>query len=204
MIRMKSRVGLLNAIALCLFAFWAFSATPAFADDYTCTCTSKGGAGCPSQSALLPTKFTAKDDAEAQPKCSADCSSKLSAACLDSFSFAAASKSNLLITGKNCPDGKVCLQNPLDRCPDNTDPAAACHTLTVPGLVANILKTAIGIVGALALLMFIYGGLRWLTSAGEPAKIQAGKDAMKWAAIGLVIIFSSYTLVSFVFKALTG
>lgn len=94
-------------------------------------------------------------------------------------------------------------------CPPNTPPGTICLTnpinvKTVPELVNNILKTVIGIVGALSLLIFIYGGLRWLTSAGEPAKIQAGKDAMKWAAIGLVVIFSSYALVSFVFKAFTG
>lgn len=89
------------------------------------------------------------------------------------------------------PSGPVKLQNPLS-------------AATVPQLVANILSTAVGMVGALALLMFIYGGLRWLTSGGEPAKIQAGKDAMKWAAIGLVVIFSSYALVTFAFKALTG
>jgi len=99
------------------------------------------------------------------------------------------------IDGKAVPQtaasGPVKLQNPL-------------NAATVPQLVANILSTAVGMVGALALLIFIYGGLRWLTSGGEPAKIQAGKDAMKWAAIGLVVIFTSYALVTFVFKALTG
>lgn len=89
------------------------------------------------------------------------------------------------------PSGPVKLKNPLG-------------VETAPQLIRNLISQAVGIVGALALLIFIYGGLRWLTSAGEPAKIQAGKDAMKWAAIGLVVIFTSYALVTFVFKALTG
>ncbi len=75
---------------------------------------------------------------------------------------------------------------------------------SLPALVGNVLRIAIGIVGAVSLLIFISGGLRWLTSGGEAAKIQAGKDAMKWAAIGLVVIFSSYALVGFVFKLFTG
>jgi len=78
------------------------------------------------------------------------------------------------------------------------------HVTSVPELIGNILKAGIGIVGALALLMFVYGGFRWLTSGGEPGKIQEGKDAMKWAAIGLVIVFASYALVGFVLKAFTG
>lgn len=74
----------------------------------------------------------------------------------------------------------------------------------LPELLSNILQAGMGIVGALALLVFIYGGFRWLTSGGEPVKIQEGKDAMKWATVGLVVIFTSYALVRFVFSTLTG
>lgn len=91
----------------------------------------------------------------------------------------------------NCPAGTVCLINPLS-------------AKTVPELIANILKAAIGVVGALALLVFVYGGFIWLTSGGESAKVSAGKEAMKWAAVGLVVIFTSYGLVRFVFSAITG
>jgi hypothetical protein len=77
------------------------------------------------------------------------------------------------------------------------------NTASVPQLVSNIIKAFVGIVGAVALLIFVYGGFLWLTSAGEASKIQAGKDAMKWAVVGLVVVFSSYALVSFVLSALT-
>jgi len=50
--------------------------------------------------------------------------------------------------------------------------------------------------------MFVYGGLIWLTSGGTPDKIKKGMDVLLWAAIGLVVIFASYTLVDFVFTAL--
>ncbi len=108
--------------------------------------------------------------------------------------FAASASGALADTGSSATsssDKTVRLVNPL-------------NVSTVPQLVANLLKAAMGIIGALALLVFIYGGFIWLTSGGEAGKIQAGKDAMKWAAIGLVVIFTSYALVSFVFKAITG
>jgi len=73
----------------------------------------------------------------------------------------------------------------------------------IPKLINNIIKAAVGVVGAFALLVFVYGGFLLLTSSGEAAKIQAGKDAMKWAAIGVAVVFSSYALVSFVLQALT-
>lgn len=69
-------------------------------------------------------------------------------------------------------------------------------------LIGRIIKTALGVVGAVALLMFVYGGLIWLTSGGSPDKIKKGMDVLIWAAIGLVVIFAGYTLVDFVFTAL--
>ena len=64
-------------------------------------------------------------------------------------------------------------------------------------VIANVINTVFGIVGSLALLMFIYGGLTWMTSAGNKESVDKGKNIIKWAAIGLVIIFSSYALVRF-------
>lgn len=74
--------------------------------------------------------------------------------------------------------------------------------VTGPGLIGRIIKTILGVVGALALAMFIYGGFTWLTSAGSPDKIKKGKDILIWAVIGLVVIFASYTAVDFVLTAL--
>lgn len=73
--------------------------------------------------------------------------------------------------------------------------------VTGPELIGRIIKTVLGVVGALALAMFVYGGFTWLTSGGSPDKIQKGKDILMWAVIGLIIIFTSYTLVDFVLTA---
>jgi hypothetical protein len=73
--------------------------------------------------------------------------------------------------------------------------------VTGPELIGRIIKTVLGVVGALALAMFVYGGFTWLTSGGSPDKIKKGKDILMWAVIGLIIIFTSYTLVDFVLTA---
>lgn len=72
----------------------------------------------------------------------------------------------------------------------------------VPVLIANIIKTILGVIGAVALFMFFWGGFGWLTSGGNPDKIKAGRDTLVWATIGLLVIFTSYTLVDVVFQAL--
>lgn len=73
---------------------------------------------------------------------------------------------------------------------------------SIPRLIGNIIKTILTIVGALALAMFVYGGFTWMTSGGSSEKIQKGKNILMWAVIGLVVIFTSYTLVDFLLTAL--
>ena len=92
----------------------------------------------------------------------------------------------------------------VDNGTESTDQVTSPTTLTNPLgenspeiVIANVINTVFGIVGSLALLMFIYGGLTWMTSAGNKDSVDKGKNIIKWAAIGLVIIFSSYALVRF-------
>ena len=72
----------------------------------------------------------------------------------------------------------------------------------IPLLVGNILKYVFGLLGVLALVMFIYGGLTWMTSEGAPDKIKKGRDTLVWAILGLALIFFSYALLDFVLTAL--
>ncbi|MBU1146376.1 pilin [Patescibacteria group bacterium] len=73
--------------------------------------------------------------------------------------------------------------------------------VTGPELIGRIIKAILGLVGALALAMFVFGGFTWLTSAGSPDKIKKGKDILIWATIGLIVIFTSYTLVDFLLRS---
>lgn len=69
-------------------------------------------------------------------------------------------------------------------------------------LIGKIINAVMGLIGSIALLMFIYGGFTWLTSAGNTEKVKKGKDILVWAAIGLVFIFSSYALVNFIINSI--
>ena len=71
-------------------------------------------------------------------------------------------------------------------------------------IIGNIIRSLLGITGALALLMFVYGGMLWLTSQGKPEQIKKGKDTFTWAIIGLVVIFTAYILVNVVIAGLTN
>ena len=77
-------------------------------------------------------------------------------------------------------------------------------TTDVNLVVANVIRALLGVTGSIALLMFIWGGLLWLTSGGQPEKVKKGKETLKWALLGLVVIFFAYTAINFVLDALSG
>ncbi len=78
-------------------------------------------------------------------------------------------------------------------------------TVTKPQqLVGKIISAVLGIIGTIALLMFIYGGFIWMTAAGNEKKVSQGRDILIWAAIGMAVVFTSYAAVKFLISDVIG
>lgn len=90
-------------------------------------------------------------------------------------------------------DHFVKLNNPLEG--NETD---------VTKIVGNIIKAALGIMGALVLLMIVWGGFRWLTAMGNSEKVKAGGNTIMWAVLGAVVVLASYMLLNIILNALAG
>jgi hypothetical protein len=65
----------------------------------------------------------------------------------------------------------------------------------VNAFIGKIISAVLGVTGSLALVMFIYGGLVWMTAAGASEKITKGKDILLWATIASSSFFT-HTIVS--------
>jgi len=91
------------------------------------------------------------------------------------------------------PGATVNLENPLGE--GMTDPAA---------FIGKILQTVLGLTGILAFVMFIYGGLLWMTAMGNSDRVEKGKNIFIWATLGLIVVFSAYAIVRFIFKNALG
>jgi len=79
-----------------------------------------------------------------------------------------------------------------------------CGLKEVYQLIANIALLILVVTGPILILMFIYGGVLWIISAGNQEKIQQGKLAITSAVIGLVIVLGAYLIVNTVIASLTG
>lgn len=66
----------------------------------------------------------------------------------------------------------------------------------------TVVELILGLSGSVMLLMMVYGGFLFLTSSGNSSQIDKGKKAMLGAIIGVVIVFTAYTVVQFILGAL--
>ena len=84
-----------------------------------------------------------------------------------------------------------------------TNPLTGNATVTsLPELVNRVATMAIGLSGVMALLAFVYGGVLYLMAGVNLEFMKKGKEIMKWAVVGLVIIFSSYAVINFVLTSI--
>lgn len=73
-------------------------------------------------------------------------------------------------------------------------------TMIVVGNVGNFL---LGLVGSLALLMFVIGGVTYLTSQGSPDKVKKGTQFITAAAIGIGISLGAFVILGAVISTIT-
>ncbi|OGE82383.1 MAG: hypothetical protein A3B10_02810 [Candidatus Doudnabacteria bacterium RIFCSPLOWO2_01_FULL_44_21] len=64
------------------------------------------------------------------------------------------------------------------------------------------IKVFLGVVGVLAVAFLIYGGFRYITSAGNEEQAESAKKIIQNSIIGLIIIILSYVIVIVIGNAL--
>ncbi len=70
------------------------------------------------------------------------------------------------------------------------------------GVFRTITQILLYILGIVAVIMLIWGGLRYILSGGDAKKVTDAKNTVLYAIIGLIIAFLAYAIVSFVISAL--
>jgi hypothetical protein len=86
--------------------------------------------------------------------------------------------------------------------PKCVGPAAyARDVATIQGiecLVANLLSTAITIIGIAAFVMFLIGSFQWLTSGSNVKGVESGRNAISFAILGIVVALASFVILRFI------
>ena len=65
-------------------------------------------------------------------------------------------------------------------------------------VIKNVTNTMFFIIGAVSVIMLIYGGIRYTTSGGNANSVTAAKNTVIYSIVGLVISILAYAIVNFV------
>ncbi len=77
-------------------------------------------------------------------------------------------------------------------------------TDNLPNLIFAIINGVIGVLGVACVVVIIVGGINYMTSSGDAAKVKKGKDTILYGLIGLVICVLAFAIVNFVIKNIIG
>jgi hypothetical protein len=81
-------------------------------------------------------------------------------------------------------------------------PGSLPHPSADNNEVSTIISIALGIIGALALLIITVSGLRYITAGGNPEKVSKAKNGIIYSLVGLVVAISAEAIVAFVVRRL--
>jgi type IV secretory pathway VirB2 component (pilin) len=72
----------------------------------------------------------------------------------------------------------------------------------IKATVASIINILLGFLGIIAVIIILAGGFKWMTAGGNEDRVGEAKKMIIQGIIGLVIIFASWAIASFVITSL--
>lgn len=100
------------------------------------------------------------------------------------------------ITGGLCAGANLDVNNPDCAAGDDA-------TTKINNLIRRVINLLSLIVGIVAVIMIIIGGLRYITSGGSDTGVTSAKNTILYAIIGLIIVALAQLLVRFVLRQVT-
>jgi hypothetical protein len=74
------------------------------------------------------------------------------------------------------------------------------QTCASPDTVTTIINTGLAIIGAIAVLMVVIGGFRYIRAGGNDTIVAEAKRQISHALVGLIVAASAAIIVNFVLK----
>lgn len=83
-------------------------------------------------------------------------------------------------------------------CVYNDDGDQVATLKGVECLFTRIINIAISLIGIALLVMIFLGGFKMLTSGGDPKGVEAGKNTLTYAILGLVVALSAWFILTLI------
>lgn len=109
----------------------------------------------------------------------------------------------LLVLPANAQTSGTGIVNPLTG-KLGDDPQKAASGETFVSYFVDLWGTFISIGGLIVLIMFLWGGLEWITAGGDASKIEKARNRIMQSVLGLLILVSSFVIIGFVSQIFFG
>lgn len=111
-----------------------------------------------------------------------------------------------LIAAPLAPMTALAQSNPIDSIQGGVTSVGGTQTGTedFQDKIKTVVNILLFLLGAIAVIMIIIGGIRYATSNGDAQQVKSAKDAVLYAVIGLVVAILAYAIVNFVLGAFKG
>ena len=70
------------------------------------------------------------------------------------------------------------------------------------GLIKTVVNVLLWAVGILSVIMIIFSGLRYITSAGDASKTKSAQSTLIYSVVGLIVAILAYAIVNMVINRL--
>lgn len=73
-----------------------------------------------------------------------------------------------------------------------------CPKAEARTVILKIIQLALGFTSLIAFAFVAYGGFLWTTAGGSEERVKSGRQTLAWAAIGLIVIVTAWSIVTYV------
>ena len=78
------------------------------------------------------------------------------------------------------------------------------QTADVGSIIKTIVNALLFFIGVVAVIMIIWAGVQYTTSAGDSNKVATAKNTIVYAVVGLIVAVFAYAIVNFVVSTFNG
>lgn len=82
--------------------------------------------------------------------------------------------------------------------------AASADVSKIQTFIQEVIKVLVILAGLISAGFFVWGGIGYITSSGDPEKLDRSKKTIVYSAIGLVIVLGAFVLSTIVTQLATG
>ena len=108
------------------------------------------------------------------------------------------------ITAAGIYENKAYADSAADLIKQGADSTGQQDSRSAGDIAKDVVNIMFFIVGVMAVIMIIWGGIRYVLSAGNSATLTSAKNTIMYAVIGLIVAILAYTIVNFVINTVSG